>query len=230
MTTVTPARTLLCLIAVVVMSGSPHRLMAQKGMLPEGRFSISTQENYYRFDTGLFSMDSNLKKYPADLSGFGSSATLTTRIGRTFGINVEIVQNRTSGSGEWLDVGGLSPEEAAYSPVATGNTELHIVGAIGGIRKSVRIGKVILYGEGGAGAGILNVHFHGTVQAIDPSDGQPFTVDARDSVRHYIPLGSGGGGLEVPLRRNLSLLTSYHWELGSAVGVGLKYTLFRPSR
>ena len=210
----------------MAIGGSVASLVAQAPKAPGARFSVSTQESMYRFDTSLFSLDPSIKEHPQRLAGTGSSATFMVQVKRTFAITMEAFQNRTSGNGNWLDIDGLSPDDAAFLPVATGRTKLQIKGLDLDGRKAFRIGNVIPYIEAGGGIGAMKLLFSGTVKGVDPMDGESFHVAASDTVRRWIPIGSAGGGLEIPLRPGIFLVASGRWKMGPEIGFGIQYSLF----
>lgn len=187
------------------------------------RLIISTGNNTFCFGTYLFSIDQNIKEYPHRLCGTGASAEIGLQLRRSFSISVEGSKNSASGNGGWLDTGDIDPQEAAFAPVATGETRLQIRGLLGVARKSFRFGKVHPYAEMGAGVGDLTVSFNGTASAVDPTDEEAFTTPANDVVRRRIPMGVAGGGLEIPLRPAFSFQAGYRWEEGSAATAGVRY-------
>jgi len=171
-------------------------------------------------------MDPNIKEYPNSLVGRGFSGAVGVCLKRSFSLDVTALQNSASGPGNWKDVGGIDPAEAAYQPVATGNTAIRMRGLRFDMRNTFRVGKFHPFVEAGVGAGTLKVNFKGTVAAIDPTDGQSFTVDATDVVRRYIPIGTAGVGMEFPLRSGIIPWGGYWWEMGSKIAFGVKYFPF----
>jgi hypothetical protein len=221
-------RLYLAILAVLFMVASkPTTLSAQE---PFEKLFVSSAGCYARFDSKLFSFDSDLKQYPKKIQGPCTSEEAGYQLSKHFGVSLEASRSWMRGNGKWLDVGGLTADEAQYEPVAAGRTTMKVSSALVDAhlcffpfwRKRFTPCGVI-----GGGIGTVGVGFNGNVNVVDPSTGDPFVVQASDAARSNIPSGKAGGSLEFKLTPVMSLVGSYDWNLGSSVRLGMKYYPFR---